>query len=213
MILNKNKRILVLAPHTDDAEFGCGATMAKFSEEKHEIFCIAFSTAEESFPADLPKDINKTGMLKSMESLGIQRSNVHILNYPVRHFPEHRQAILEELVKFNNDIDPEIVFLPSTFDTHQDHQVVSHEGFRAFKRSSILGYELPWNNITFTTNCFIQINENHLEKKQNSLEFYISQFNRSYINKDFIESWAKTRGGQIGLNYAEAFEIIRFIMI
>jgi N-acetylglucosamine malate deacetylase 1 len=212
MILNKSKRILVLAPHTDDAEFGCGATIAKFSEEKHEIFCIAFSTAEESVPPELPKDINRIGMLKSMASLGIQSSNIHILNYPVRHFPEHRQEILEEMVKFNKEINPEIVFLPSTYDTHQDHQVVSNEGFRAFKRSSILGYELPWNNITFTTNCFIQINENHLEKKQNSLEFYISQLNRSYINKNFIESWAITRGGQIGFPYAEAFEMIRMVI-
>jgi N-acetylglucosamine malate deacetylase 1 len=212
MILNKNKRILVLAPHTDDAEFGCGATMAKFSEEKYEIFCIAFSAAEESIPPDLPKDINRISMLKSMDSLCIQSSNIHILNYPVRHFPEQRQEILEELVKFNKEINPEIVFLPSTFDTHQDHQVVSHEGFRAFKRSSILGYELPWNNITFTTNCFIQISENHLEKKQNSLEFYISQLNRSYVNKSFIESWAITRGGQIGFQYAEAFEIIRMVI-
>ena len=212
MILNKNKRILVIAPHTDDAEFGCGATMAKFADEKYEIFCIAFSAAEESIPPDLPKDINRISMLKSMDSLGIQSSKVHILNYPVRNFPERRQEILEDLVRFNKEINPDIVFLPSTFDTHQDHQVVSHEGFRAFKRSSILGYELPWNNITFTTNCFIQIDESHLEKKQNSLEFYISQLGRSYINKNFIESWAITRGGQIGFPFAEAFEIIRIVI-
>jgi len=212
MILNKNNRILVLAPHTDDAEFGCGATMAKLSEEKHEFFCIAFSAAEESVPTDLPKDINKIAMLQSMDYLGIKSSNIQILNYPVRNFPEHRQEILEDLVRFNKEINPDIVFLPSTYDTHQDHQVVSHEGFRAFKKSSILGYELPWNNISFTTNCFIQIDESHLEKKQNSLEFYISQLGRSYINKNFIESWAITRGGQIGFPFAEAFEIIRLVV-
>lgn len=212
MLFNNVKRILVLAPHTDDAEFGCGATLTKLAEEGYEIFCIAFSAAEESVPADLPRDINRTGMIQSMDWLGLKTNNVHILNYQVRHFPERRQDILEDMVRFNREIKPQVVFLPSTFDTHQDHQVVANEGFRAFKHSSILGYELPWNNITFTTNCFIHVNREQLEKKLHSLEFYISQLNRSYINKGFIESWAITRGGQIGFEYAEAFELIRMVI-
>ena len=50
-------RVLVLAPHTDDGEFGCGGTIAKFIEEKTEVYYVAFSTAEKSVPKELPKNI------------------------------------------------------------------------------------------------------------------------------------------------------------
>ena len=42
-----NDRVLVLAPHTDDGEFGCGGTISRFVQEGKEIFYAAFSTAEE----------------------------------------------------------------------------------------------------------------------------------------------------------------------
>ena len=119
---------------------------------------------------------------------------------------------MEDLVEINRKITPSIVFLPSTFDTHQDHQVVSQEGFRAFKKVTILGYELPWNNLTFTTNCFIPLQEEHVNKKLNSLQCYISQMGRDYISKDFLKSVMRTRGGQMGKKYAEAFELIRLLL-
>ena len=42
--------ILVLAPHTDDGELGCGGTISKFVKEGKNIYYVAFSTAEESVP-------------------------------------------------------------------------------------------------------------------------------------------------------------------
>jgi len=201
--------VLILAPHTDDAEFGCGGAILKLLENNCKVFVVAFSCAEESVPEHLPKQINKTYMHDAMEILGIPLENVLIKNYPVRYFPENRQSILEELVKLNNEINPGIVFLPSTFDTHQDHQVISQEGFRAFKKTTLLGYEMPWNNLMFTTTCFITLEERHVEKKLKSLECYISQMGRDYISADFVRSLMRSRGGQMGKIFAEAFQVIR----
>ena len=39
--------------------------------------------------------------------------------------------------------------IPSESDVHQDHQTIYNESIRAFKFSSILGYEMPWNNRFF----------------------------------------------------------------
>lgn len=201
--------VLVLAPHTDDAEFGCGGTIIKLLENDCEVHVVAFSCAEESVPSHLPKEINKTHMLEAMQILGIAKTNTIIKNYPVRHFPQHRQEILEDLVKLNKEINPSVVFLPSTFDTHQDHQVICQEGFRAFKRTTLFGYEMPWNNLMFSTNCFVNLDEKHIDKKLKSLDCYISQMGRDYISADFIRSLARTRGGQMGRTYAEAFEVVR----
>jgi LmbE family N-acetylglucosaminyl deacetylase len=102
--------------------------------------------------------------------------------------------------------------MPNCNDIHQDHQTIYAEGLRAFKQTTILGYELPWNNLTFTTNTFIKLSEENVKTKIAALKEYKSQSSRTYLNDDFIHSLAKTRGVQIGSEYAEAFELIRWII-
>jgi LmbE family N-acetylglucosaminyl deacetylase len=130
----------------------------------------------------------------------------------VRELSYHRQEILEELVKIKKDIHPDLVFLPSVNDLHQDHSTVSVEGIRAFKDTAVLGYEIPWNNIEFHTEAFISLSEENIDRKVFALDAYNSQKGRSYANEEFVRSLARMRGVQIGVRYAEAFEVIRWII-
>ena len=205
-------RVVILAPHTDDGEFGCGGTIARMVGEGHEVHYIAFSVAEKSIAPGFPRDVLRTEVAKATESLGIRREHLHVLDFEVRDFPAHRQEILEHMVKLQAQLVPEMVFLPSTDDTHQDHQTVSAEGFRAFKRTTILGYELPWNNLTFTTSAFVVLSEEQLSRKVLALEKYKSQVGRPYATADYIRNLANVRGTQIGTKYAETFEAIRWII-
>jgi N-acetylglucosamine malate deacetylase 1 len=213
MVGNKTSRVLVLSPHTDDGEFGCGGTIAKLIGQGYEVFYIAFSAAEKSVPPEFPCDILRQEVVEATSALGIKRTNLIILDFPVRDFPSLRQPILEEMIKIKKDIGPEIVFLPSSNDTHQDHKTVSEEGFRAFKTLTMLGYEVPWNNLSFTTNCFFALDEKYLQKKIAALNCYKSQYGRNYASEEFIRSLARTRGTQIGSMYAEAYEVIRWVML
>ena len=95
---------------------------------------------------------------------------------------------------------------------HQDHTTIANEGLRAFKKTSILGYELPWNNLTFTTQSFISLSEENLAAKLKALDCYNSQKGRDYTSDEYIRSLAITRGIQIGIKYAETFEVIRWII-
>ncbi len=211
MTLGK-ERILVLAPHTDDGEFGCGGSIARFIEEGKEVYYVAFSTAEKSVPEGWPKNILEEEVREATKRLGIPEANLIIYKYEVRKLNYIRQEILEELVRMKNEIAPQLVFIPSADDLHQDHQTVAVEGTRAFKQNSILGYELPWNNITFHTRGFIKLDKSHMEKKIYALKSYKSQSHKDYATEDFIWSWARTRGTQIGTKYAETFEVIRWVM-
>ena len=92
--------ILVLSPHTDDAELGCGGTIAKFIKEGKNIFWVVFSTAEESLPENMEKDTLANEFKKVTKSVGLSRKNFEIYHFPVRKLSEHRQEVLEELVKF-----------------------------------------------------------------------------------------------------------------
>jgi len=211
MLKNKNK-ILILAPHTDDGELGCGGTIAKLIEEGKEVYYAAFSTAEESLDSKLPKNILEIEVKRATKKLGIKKKNLFIFKNEVRKLNYVRQDILEELILLKKKINPDIIFMPTINDIHQDHHTIANEGLRAFKYRTILGYELIWNNISFNTTAFVTLNENHIQLKSNALREYKSQKNRAYMSQEFIFSLARTRGVQIGKKYAESFEVIRWVI-
>lgn len=205
-------KVLILAPHTDDGELGCGGAISKFVEDGMRVYYAAFSVAEKSVPDGFPKDVLETEVNKAMEVLGIPKTDLRIYRYGVRTFSYRRQDILEDIVSLRNELQPDLIFTPSPNDLHQDHKVVAEEAIRAFKRFTILGYEEPWNNISFDTVSFIPLEERHIKKKIEALKCYETQRYRSYLNEEFIRGLARTRGTQIEVKYAEAFEVIRWVI-
>jgi N-acetylglucosamine malate deacetylase 1 len=210
MFSSKNK-ILVLAPHTDDGEFGCGGTIAKLVEMGCSVHYVAFSACEQSVLDQFPKDILITEVKAATQILGITSDNLTLFKYDVRTFNYHRQAILDDMITLRQQINPDLVFIPALNDVHQDHATVAAEALRAFKFTSILSYELPWNNLSFNTTCFVHLEEPHINTKVEALKEYQSQAHRPYANEEFVRSLARTRGVQINARYAEVFEVVRWI--
>jgi N-acetylglucosamine malate deacetylase 1 len=209
--MNLRQAVLVLAPHTDDAELGCGGTIARLLREGGNVFVAAFSTAEESLPPGAAPTLLRDEFLSSMQILGIPPDKTFVFGYPVRRLSYYRQELLEELVKLRSQINPGIVFLPSASDLHQDHQVLNIEGLRCFKDMTVWGYELPWNNIGFPSQAFVTLEPCDLQAKWMALQAYKSQFEvgRPYFSREFIEGLARVRGVQVKAPYAEAFEVMR----
>jgi LmbE family N-acetylglucosaminyl deacetylase len=205
-----NKKILIISPHTDDGELGCGGSIAKFIGENNHVDYVALSCCEKSVPSEYPPDILSKEVIAATRVLGIK--SPILLNFEVREFPRLRQEILDALIQLRNKINPDIVFAPSRYDTHQDHKTTIEEVMRAFKKCTILGYEQPWNNITFNTLAFIPLDETHVQKKINALRCYETQKDRPYMNADFVRGLAITRGTQIDEKYAEAFEVIKWVI-
>jgi LmbE family N-acetylglucosaminyl deacetylase len=210
-LMNTMRRVLVLAPHTDDAELGCGGTIARLLTDGADVFVAAFSTAEESLPPGAKPNRLRDEFLAAMQTLGIPHDNALVFEYPVRRLSYYRQELLEELVKLRKQIDPNMVFLPSSSDLHQDHQVLNAEGLRCFKDMTVWGYELPWNNIGFPAQAFVTLEPCDLQAKWEALQAYKSQFElgRPYFSREFIEGLARVRGVQVKSPYAEAFEVMR----
>ena len=204
-------RALVLAAHTDD-EFGCAGTILRLVDAGAEVRYLALSRCEASVPDGYPDDVLETECRQCLARLGLADGSVTIGRHPVRHFPARRQEILEELVEVARTFAPELVLLPCSEDTHQDHATVAREGFRAFKRASLLGYELPQNLISFRNSAFVGLSERQLEVKLDALSCYRSQGFRPYSSPDFIRGLAHLRGVQSGLGLAEAFELVRLVV-
>lgn len=208
----ENKHILILAPHTDDGELGCGATISKALRQGAKVSYIAFSTAEESVPEGFPKNQLEVELREATNILGIAAEDVYVYKYEVRKLNYKRQEILESLIKMRDKLSPDIVFIPSLKDIHQDHTTIANEGLRAFKNSTILGYELLWNNLSFSTDCFIHVEEEDVNRKISALECYKTQSGKTYMRPDFIRSLAVVRGVQVNAPYAETFELLRLII-
>ncbi len=211
MTLGTLKTILVLAPHPDDAELGCGGTIARLIEEGVRVYTATFSLCEDSLPPGWPHGVREVEARKAIRELPLPQDDLLIYRYPVRRLAAFRQEILDDLVRLNTELSPDMVLLPSTDDLHQDHSTVAIEGFRAFKGTSIYAYEMPWNNMAFRTSAFVAIGEAHLERKICALSHYETQRDRPYMCEEFTRGQARTRGVQIGVPYAEAFDVIRTV--
>jgi N-acetylglucosamine malate deacetylase 1 len=211
-LLQLATRALVLGAHNDD-EFGCAGTIVRLREAGVEVHLAAFSPATQSVPEGFPPDILTRETLDAIAVLGIPAERFRQFDFPVRHFPAHRQEILEELIVLRRDIQPDLVFVPATGDIHQDHHVMAQEALRAFKHITVLGYEMPMNTVTFEHSCFVALEERHLAAKLAHAAAYRSQTFRAYFAPEAIRALATVRGLQINQPAAEAFEVIRMAII
>jgi LmbE family N-acetylglucosaminyl deacetylase len=205
------KKMLVLSPHTDDGELGAGAFINKVLRLGADVKYVAFSDCQESLPEGMESDTLRKECYAAMKSFGINDNNINILNYKVRYFPSNRQDILEELIKIKKEYNPDTVLVPSSYDIHQDHKVIYEEAFRAFKNVTLLGYELPWNCITFSRDLVVEVSEDDVKAKNKAIKQYSSQNSREYTNETYITSLSRTRGALINTSYAEVFEVIRSV--
>jgi N-acetylglucosamine malate deacetylase 1 len=211
-VIDGIERALVLAPHTDDGEFGCGGTMSRLVEAGAEVRYVAFSIATRSLPPGFAPDTLAREVREATGELGIPEAQLTVHDFDVRTFPDHRQEILELLIGIWNDWRPDCVFQPSVHDVHQDHQTIANEGLRAFKRTTILGYEIPWNNFDFSYQAYVALEERHVDRKVAALERYASQQHRRYANADYVRSMARTHGTNVNREYAEVFQVYRAVV-
>ena len=206
------RRALVLAPHTDDGEFGCGGTIARLVEAGAEVHYMAFSIASRSLPDGFPQDALAREVRAATGELGVTEQRLTVFDFEVRTFPTVRQEILELLVAVAADLQPDLVLMPSLGDIHQDHETIAREGTRAFKRTTLLGYEIPWNCFRFHQQAYVALEQRHVDLKVAALAHYRSQQHRNYANEEYIRNLARTHGIVSGAGLAEVFEVYRWLI-
>ncbi|HET7385977.1 MAG TPA: PIG-L family deacetylase [Nocardioidaceae bacterium] len=204
------RRVLAVGAHTDDIELGCGALLSRLHREDAEIRVAVFSRAEQSLPAGVPEDTLEIEFRKAMGHLGVDTDAIHMGTVPVRHFPAHRQSVLEDLVALNRSFDPDLVLTMSSTDTHQDHEVVHAESVRASRGRTVLGYDTPWNQRVTHTTMFAEVTQADVDTKVAMMAEYRSQatLGRGYVDEEFVRSAARFRGVQGKCGLAEAFEVV-----
>ncbi len=202
--------VLILSPHTDDAELGSGGFIIKLLKQGHNIRWLVFSTAKESM-VNKDSDITRQQFINVVDYLGVK--NYDIYDFNVRSFDKRRQEILDILIMQNRNFKPNLIIGPSKNDCHQDHTVIFNQMVRAFKmQCNIICYQLPWNNLCFNNQMFVKLTKQQIDLKFKVLQFYHSQKDRKYFQKNFIYSIASVRGLQVNSEYAQCFQIIKWVL-
>ena len=212
MNIGEHSKILVISPHTDDVELAAGASVAKWLEKGSEIHWVTLSACHDSIPDGLPRDTLEMEAMAAASVMGISEDRFRILDFNVREFQSERQRVLQTFYDLNREISPDLVLIPALQDLHQDHATVAQEALRAFKYTSVVSYDVVWNNIDFRSTMFVSVDEAHIDLKINALAKYESQKHRPYMDEEFLRSQLRFRGTQGGVKYAEVFDVLRWYL-
>ena len=206
MMIFNGKRIFFIGAHPDDIEIGCGALIANI-QKSTEVFCITLSDNQEN---PLLKNVVRE-LYESMRILGVDEKHVFLENFKTRRFKHSRQEILEYLFSMNKRYQPDMVFVHSNADLHQDHGTATQESLRVFRGTSLFGYDVIRSSYGFFPTLLIEVNESDVEKKIEALAAYQTYKTKYYFSPELTRAIMIRNGAISEKKYAEGFEILRMI--
>jgi N-acetylglucosamine malate deacetylase 1 len=200
------ERVCFIGAHPDDIELGAGALIAHISRQT-QIYCITLSDNQKN-----PDLINLVSEhYQSMAVLGVPENNVTLGSFDTRRFPQARQEILEYLIAFNKNIKPDIVFTHTKADIHQDHNTVTEEALRAFRGTTVLGFDVLRSSYGFFPNFLVGVDELDVNLKIQALSLYKTYDSKYYFDPQITHATLVRNGGLCQRPFAEAFDILRVI--
>jgi len=200
------KRICCIGAHPDDIELGAGAFIASVLQ-KADVLCVTLSDNQKN---PLLNNL-VTEHYNSMEMLGIPSSKIRLEQFETRKFPQERQEILEYLYLLNKEYRPEIVLTHSRSDIHQDHNAVTEEVLRAFRGTTVLGFDVVRSSYGFFPHFLVEVTEADVEKKIAALMAYTTYREKYYFNAELLRSTLIRHGALAERPYAEGFDILRIV--
>ncbi len=200
------KKVFFIGAHPDDIEIGAGALIANL-KGKSEIFCVTLSDNQKN-----PSLKNVAAEHReSMKILGIDQEHDYLAEFETRRFKQIRQDILEYLFSLNKKHSPDVVFAHSDADLHQDHSVVTEESLRAFRGTSLFGFDVIRSSHGFFPSLLIEVEENDVHKKIDALAAYKTYADKYYFSAELTRSILVRNGALAEKEFAEGFNIFRMI--
>ena len=200
------KRVLFLGAHPDDIELGCGALMHKIAK-KTDVLCVTLSDNQKN--PDLQKV--KSEHFQSMQVLDVPEEKIVLGPFTTRVFPDARQEILEYFLKLRKDFNPDLIFTHTRQDVHQDHNTMTDEALRAFRGTTVLGFDVVRSSYGFFPSFLVEVSEENAAAKIEALSKYETYRDRYYFNAELTRSIMVRHGALAERPLAEGFDILRIV--
>lgn len=200
------KRVCFFGAHPDDIEIGCGALISHISDQT-DLRVVTLSDNQKN-----PLLLNVVDEhYRSMKILGVPEEKIIVGNFETRRFPQFRQEILAFILEIRNTFNPDMVFVHTKADLHQDHSTVTEEGLRAFRGTTVLGYDVIRSSYGFFPHFLVEVNELDVQKKIQALAEYHTYDDKYYFDPDLTRSILVKNGALAERKFAEGFDILRII--
>ncbi len=198
--------VLCIGAHPDDIELGCGALIAEISERTN-VVCVTLSDNKEN--PDLPNLVDEHK--ESMAILGIKPENDILHQFTTRRFQSARQEILEVIIGLKKEYHPEVVFVHTAQDIHQDHKTVTEEALRAFRGTTLLGFDVLRSSYGFFPHFLVEVSEESVNTKIEALNAYKTYDDKYYFDNNILYATAIRHGALAERPFAEGFDILRIV--
>lgn len=231
----ENKRIMVVVAHPDDELLGQGATMHKLIKKYNVITHVVIlgegiAARTENNNRDEIKEIlaKHHGNIENARK-AIGYDSVSTYDFSDNRFDHHDLLdIIKVIEKEKKLFKPDIIFTHHGGDLNVDHQQTFKAVMTACRPmedecvKTIITFETPsateWQanipGVNFMPNLFVEISKEDLQAKIDALEAYEFEI-REYPHPrsaKALETLAAVRGYNVGVQYAEAFQLIRKIV-
>jgi len=200
------KRALFLGAHPDDIELGCGALIHHISQLS-EITCVTLSDNQKD--PELKNVVSEQH--RSMAILGVSQDRIRYGPFETRIFPQARQEILEYLLQLREEVRPEIIFVHTNQDVHQDHLTMTQEALRAFRGITLLGFDVVRSSYGFFPHFLVEVNASDVTAKIEALAQYRTYRDKYYFNSELTRSIMIRHGALAEKDFAEGFDILRIV--
>ena len=207
------KKVLCLSPHADDAEFGCGGTIARHILKGDIVKWITFVTNGYEVPKGWHKDTLVGECRSAIEEFRIED---HImLDFELENLEQDQRRVTDIVYKTVYSFNPHFIYTPFSNCRHQDHSAVYVATNRAAWKhdSMILGYKLPNDLSNFSPTVFVPLALDAVVMKRKAIMAYKSQFElRPWLTLDLVEAQHSDYSAFIDGNFVEPFELIRMVL-
>ena len=200
------KRICCIGAHPDDIELGAGAFIANVLG-RADVLCVTLSDNQKN--PQLQNLVQEH--FNSMAVLGVPRQNVILESFETRKFPQERQEILEFMFRLNKDFKPNIVLTHTRSDIHQDHNTTTEEALRAFRGTTVLGFDVVRSSYGFFPHFLMEVRAEDVEKKIAALNEYTTYHDKYYFSAELLRSTLIRHGALAERPFAEGFDILRIV--
>lgn len=198
---------MFVGAHPDDVELGAGGTLLKHLRRGDKVIYVVLSKGEKG---GNPREREKE-LLEVINYLGI--SEYFLFDFPDTRLYEKFLEIKDTLENLINVYRPDRIYTHSLSDSHQDHKTVAEAVKIAGRKvKQILSFWAPLTYNDFRPSYFIDISE-FIEEKARILGVFKSQSHKDFLKREVILGINKYYGFMNGVEYAEGFEIVRYIEI
>jgi LmbE family N-acetylglucosaminyl deacetylase len=200
-----SKVVLAVGAHPDDIELGSGGTLYKAVQAGARVIALYMTRGGKTTDTN----VRMRESTEAMNVLGVKE--IHFENFPDTEIPDSFEAV-NCLEQYAIKYQPDIVLTHSINDTHQDHRTIGWLAMSSFRNiPKILAFETPRvRPAAFLPTYFVNIT-GCVDKKWEALRCHVSQKEKRYLAYESTVNLASFRGSQVGVEAAEAFEIVKYV--